>query len=137
MIAAVQTFNSAGLLFRAELFVVTAIIGWTYLAHAWFKREGIAFKYKEKTKQGADKYWELGKCITHARCPFSSSSKNNLKFLIEIRNEVEHRLTNQIDDAVGAELQSCCINFNQTIKELFGDQYGLDKHLNIALQFRG
>ena len=40
MIAAVHTFNSAGLTFRAELFIVTAIIAWTYLLHAWLKREG-------------------------------------------------------------------------------------------------
>ena len=36
MIAAVQTFNGAGINFRAELFIVTAIIAWTYLLHAWF-----------------------------------------------------------------------------------------------------
>ena len=34
MIAAVHTFNSAGLTFRAELFIVTAIIAWTCLLHA-------------------------------------------------------------------------------------------------------
>lgn len=31
MIAAVHIFNGAGLTFRAELFIVTAIIAWTYL----------------------------------------------------------------------------------------------------------
>ena len=61
MIAAVQTFNSAGLTFRAELFIVTAIIAWTYLLHAWFKREGIDYRYPGTftTKEGADKYWDL------------------------------------------------------------------------------
>lgn len=34
MIAAVHTFNGAGLTFRAELFIATAMIGWTYLLHA-------------------------------------------------------------------------------------------------------
>ena len=56
MIAAVHTFNGAGLTFRAELFIVTAIIAWTYLLHAWFKREGIKSLYIQKTKQGANKY---------------------------------------------------------------------------------
>jgi len=61
MIAAVQTFNSAGLTFRAELFIVTAIIAWTYLLHARFKREGIDYRSPgQKTKEGADKFWELG-----------------------------------------------------------------------------
>nr|WP_249157379.1 DUF3644 domain-containing protein [Bradyrhizobium diazoefficiens] len=38
MIAAVHTFNSAGLHFRAELFIVTSIIAWTYLLHAYYRR---------------------------------------------------------------------------------------------------
>jgi hypothetical protein len=64
MIAAVQIFNSAGLVFRTELFIVTAIIGWTYLLHAWFGREGIDYRYSErKTKEGAVTYWDLSRCL--------------------------------------------------------------------------
>ena len=47
MIAAVHTFNSAGLYFRAELFIVTSVIAWTYLLHAFYKREGIDYRYKK------------------------------------------------------------------------------------------
>jgi len=62
MIAAVHTFNSAGLHFRAELFIVTAVIAWTYLMHAFYKQKGIDYRYKkagvvQKTPTGADKYW--------------------------------------------------------------------------------
>lgn len=135
MIAAVHIFNSAGLTFRAELFIVTAIIAWTYLLHAWFKREGIDFRYRQKTAQGVDKYWELGKCLRHARCPVSTGAKKNLEFLLGLRHEIEHRSTNRIDDSIGAMLQSCCINFNSGIKEFFGPKYGLEKRLPIALQF--
>ena len=58
MIAAVHIFNSAGLHFRAELFIVTSIIAWTYLLHAYYKREGIDYRYKQndvvvKTPEGA------------------------------------------------------------------------------------
>lgn len=69
MISAVHTFNSAGLTFRAELFIVTTVIAWTYLMHAWFKREGIDYRHTKnvngekvtvKTPNGAEKYWELG-----------------------------------------------------------------------------
>lgn len=68
MIAAVHTFNGAGLNFRSELFIVTTIIAWTYLMHAWFKREGIEYRYikdgeVQKTPNGADKYLELGACL--------------------------------------------------------------------------
>lgn len=136
MIAAVQTFNSAGLTFRSELFIVTAIIAWTYLLHAWFRREGVDCRYPgQKTKEGADKYWELGHCLKQGKCPAKRGVAKNLEFLIEIRHEIEHRSTNRIDDALGAKLQSCALNFNNLLKTEFGAQYGLEKRLPLALQF--
>jgi len=144
MIAAVHTFNGAGLTFRAELFIVTAIIAWTYLLHAWFKREGIDYRHMTtengqrvvaKTPSGADKYWELGQCLKHARCPVSQGAKDNLGFLLELRHEIEHRSTSRIDEAISAKLQACCINFNDAIKAWFGAQFALESRLPIALQF--
>lgn len=144
MISAVHTFNSAGLTFRAELFIVTAVIAWTYLLHAWFKREGIDYRHTKnvngekvavKTPSGAEKYWELGQCLKHARAPIEQGAKDNLNLLLEIRHEIEHRSTSRIDDALSAKLQACCINFNDAIKSMFGAQYALERRLPIALQF--
>lgn len=140
MIAAVHTFNSAGLYFRAEIFIVTSIIAWTYLLHAYYKREGIDYRYKkggavEKTPSGAEKYWELNQCLAHGNCPLKKGEINNLKFLIEIRHEIEHRSTSRIDNTLSAKLQACCINFNDAIKALFGKEFALEKRLPIALQF--
>jgi hypothetical protein len=145
MIAAVHTFNGAGLHFRAELFIVTSIIAWTYLLHAFFRREGIDHRYYKNqddgsravdtTKNGAEKYWELGHCLKHDKCPLEKGVRQNLEFLLELRHEIEHRSTNRIDDAVSAKLQACCINFNEVIKATFGQQYGLERRLPIALQF--
>jgi len=141
MIAAVHMFNGAGLTFRAELFIVTCVIAWTYLLHAWFKREGIDYRYKKpdgtvmKTKQGADRYWELGHCLDHNKCPMKGIVVKNLEFIIDLRHEIEHRSTSRIDDRVGAQLQACCINFNDAITSLFGARYGLEQRLPIALQF--
>jgi hypothetical protein len=140
MIAAVHVFNSVGLTFRAELFIVTSIIAWTYLLHAWYRREGIDYRYYEAgtvklTNQGAERYWELGKCLRHEKCPIPRGAIRNMEFLLELRHEIEHRSTNRIDDAVSAKLQACCLNFNDALKQLFGAQYGLEKRLPIALQF--
>ncbi|WP_432816578.1 DUF3644 domain-containing protein [Sulfitobacter sp. JB4-11] len=140
MIAAVHTFNSAGLFFRAELFIVTSVIAWTYLMHAYYKREGVDYRYKkagvvQKTKHGADKYWELGQCLAHGGCPVEKGVIDNLNFLTEIRHEIEHQSTDRIDDALSAKLQACCINFNDAIKTLFGKEFALEKRLPIALQF--
>lgn len=141
MVAAVHLFNGAGLTFRAELFIVTAIIAWTYLLHAWFRREGIDYRHRDaggavvQTRQGEDKYWELGHCLRHARRPVSPGAALNLEFLLELRHEIEHRSTNRIDDQVSAKLQACCLNFNDAIKSWFGNRYGLEHRLPIALQF--
>ncbi|RCK31466.1 hypothetical protein TH9_16290 [Thalassospira xiamenensis] len=141
MIAAVHIFNSAGLTFRSELFIVTAVISWTYLMHAWFKKEGIDYRYKvnggavKKTQNGEDCYWELGKCLRHQRTPLEPAVIKNLEFLIKIRHEIEHRATQQIDNLISAKLQACCLNFNEAIKRLFGARYSLEERLPIALQF--
>ena len=140
MIAAVHTFNSAGLYFRSELFIVTSIIAWTYLLHAYYKREGIDYRYKnggavQLTPSGAEKYWDLAQCLVYGGCPLEEGVINNLKFLSQIRHEIEHRSTSRIDDALSAKLQACCINFNDAIKRLFGKEFALEKRLPIALQF--
>ncbi len=144
MIAAVHTFNGAGLYFRAELFIVTAIIAWTYLHHAYFRRLRIDYRHYRNadgekqvatTESGAERYWELGTCLKHEKCPLTKGMKDNLNFLIELRHEIEHRSTSRIDDAVSTQLQACCINFNEVIKAQFGPQYGLERRLPIALQF--
>ena len=140
MIAAVQTFNGGGLHFRAELFIVTAIIAWTYLLHAFFRREGVDYRHVSGgqvalTEHGAEKFWELGKCLRSNRCPLPQPVKDNLNFLLELRHEIEHRSTNRIDDAVSAKLQACALNFNEAIKTNFGPQFGLERRLPIALQF--
>lgn len=141
MIAAVHTFNSAGLTFRAELFIVTAMIAWTYLLHAWFKRKGTDYRYKEgdgaikKTKAGENCYWELGKCLRHNHSPVPTGARNNIEFLLELRHEIEHRSTTRIDDNLGRLFQACCINFNDLLKKEFGTHFGLERRLPIALQF--
>lgn len=136
MIAAVHIFNSAGLTFRTELFIVTAMIAWTYLLHAWFKREGIDYRYTDfKTKGGADRYWDLRKCLNHTKSPVPRGTKDNLTVLIDVRDEIVHRSTGHLEDSLGAKLQACCIGFNDLLNAEFGAQHGLEKRLPLALQF--
>lgn len=144
MIAAVHVFNSSGITFRAELFIVSSIIAWTYLLHAWYKREGIDYRYTRnekgkrvvvRTPTGATKYWELQQCLNHAKCPIELGAKSNLEFLLEIRHEIEHRSTDRIDEALSAKLQACCLNFNATLKTEFGSHFSLEGRIPIALQF--
>ena len=144
MLQAVQGFNNPRAYFKSEVFIVTGVIAWTYLMHAHFKRLGVDFRYRDrrtgeflKTRHGADKHWELEQCLGDANCPLDAATKANLKFLIEIRHEIEHQMTRRIDDLINAKLQACCLNFNAALRSMFGAEYGLDRELGVALQFAG
>ena len=142
-LAAIQIFNNPLITFKSESFIVLMNIAWTYLLHAYYRDQGIEYRYYDqktkrkiyhKTKCGAHKHWELERCLNCDDCPFDEATKDNLRFLIGIRHEIEHRMTNKIDDFISAKFQACCINYNKALKELFGTSSGIDKTIPIALQ---
>lgn len=144
-LAAVQVFNNPLITFKSEMFIVNMHIAWTYLLHAYYRSQRIEYRYFQelpsgrkkfdKTKNGAYKYWELERCLNDDNSPIDKDAANNLKFLIGLRHEIEHQMTSRIDDALSARFQACCLNFNDYIKRLFGDELGIDKHLSFSLQF--
>lgn len=89
----------------------------------------------DRTKSGAFKYWELERCLNERRCPLDKDTVNNLRFLIEIRHEIEHQMTTRIDSSLSAKFQACCLNYNEYVKTFFGEKLGIDKHLAFSLQF--
>lgn len=143
-LAAVQVFNNPAITFKSEIYVVLMVIAWTYLLHAYFRRQGTEYRYFktvgnrkrfDKTAKGAYKYWELERCLNSEQSPVDKDSANNLRFLIGLRHEIEHQMTNRLDECFSARFQACCLNYNEKIKELFGDDFGIDKHLSFSLQF--
>jgi hypothetical protein len=144
MLCAVQIFNNPNILFKSESFIVLSVISWTYLMHAYYRGMNIDYRYYamngkkknfDKTKRGAYKYWELERCLDDDACPVDNVTKDNLKFLIGLRHEIEHQMTSRIDDYLSARFQACCLNFNHYIKDFFGLEMGIDKHLSFSLQF--
>jgi len=143
-LAAVQIFNNPQILFKSEIFIVAICIAWTYLLHAYYRRNKCEYRYFklvgtrrvfDKTKQGAYKHWELERCLNDSNSPIDKDTANNLRFLIGLRHEIEHQMTTRIDNYLSARFQACCLNFNDYIKKLFGDEKGIDKHLSFSLQF--
>lgn len=120
------------------------VIAWTYLLHAYYREQGIDYRYfrqigqrkkYDKTKKGAFKHWELERCLNDKNCPVDQNAQRNLRFLIGLRHEIEHQMTNNIDEFLSAKLHACCINYNEYIKQLFGGGYGVDNELALSLQF--
>jgi len=144
MLSAVQIFNNPNIQFKSENFIVLSNISWMYLLHAYYRDMGIEYRYYQmtgtrkrfdKTKRGAYKFWELEHCLNTKESPIDNVTSANLRFLIGLRHEIEHQMTTKIDDYLSARFQSCCLNYNLYIKRFFGEQYAIDKHLSISLQF--
>lgn len=144
MLSAVQIFNNPTILFKSESFIVLSNIAWTYLLHAYYRENKVDYRYYQlngqrkkydKTKRGAYKWWELERCLNEETCPLTKPEIANLRFLIGLRHEIEHQMTNKIDDYLSARFQACCLNFNDCIKAQFGSEFGIDRHLSFSLQF--
>jgi len=58
-----------------------------------------------------------------------------VKYTIGLRHEIEHQMTTRIDNYLSARFQACCLNYNDSIKTLFDEKLGIDKHLSFSLQF--
>jgi hypothetical protein len=144
MMSAVQIYNNPQITFKSESFISLAIISWTYLLHCYYSNNNIDYRYfhnngkkkiYDRTKHGAYKHWELERCLDSKKSPIDIETTKNLKFLIGLRHEIEHQMTKKIDKSISAKLQACSINYNYFIKELFGEEFGVDKQLGLAIQF--
>jgi hypothetical protein len=137
-LAAVQIFNNPNVTFKSETYVMLMIIAWTYLLHAYYRGQRIDYRYftqgqqrkrYDRTKHGAYKRWELERCLNDSACPLDRQVVQNLKFLIGLQ------MTTRIDDLLSARFQACCINYHEAILSLFGERYGIARHLAVSLQF--
>jgi hypothetical protein len=146
MLTAVQIFNNPQVEFKSELFIVTTVIAWTYLLHAYYRKKGVEYRQFTpsgrrrrflRTRFGAVRHWSLEECLSCSECPLEEPAKNNLRFLIGLRHEIEHQMTTRIDDQVSAKFQAAALNFNSRIKTLFGDNYSLDAEQAFSIQFAG
>lgn len=143
-LAAVKIYNDPLIQFKSESFTVLMIIGWTYLLHSYCRVKKIEYRYHEekngrkkfdKTKRGSYKYWELERCLNDKSCPLHNDAKNNLRFLIGLRHEIEHQMTLNLDDYISGRYQACILNFNKYLVSLFGKEQSLEKYLSYSLQF--
>lgn len=144
MLAAVQSYNNPQITFKSENFIVLAIISWTYLLHCYYANQGIDYRYfhykgkkkiYDKTTYGAYKHWELERCLNDKKSPLDIETTKNLKFLIGLRHEIEHQMTQNIDDTISAKIQACSINYNYYLKDFFGTEYGIDNQLGILRKY--
>jgi hypothetical protein len=144
-LSAIKIFNDPLINFKTETFIVLMVIAWTYLLHAYYRSKDIEYRYYtvgnngrkifDRTKHRAYKYWELERCLNDKDCPIDSDTANNLRFLIGLRHEIEHQMTQSLDNFLSGRYQACAINYNEYARKLFGEKYGIDQHLAYSIQF--
>lgn len=143
-LSAVQIYNNPLTGFKTESFIVLSVIAWTYLLHAYYRANKIEYRYftVRKTRKrfvknpdGGVKYWDLKECISQETSPLDRDTKNNLLFLIGLRNQIEHKKATGLDSYLSARYQACALNYNYYLKKLFGEKYSLDNNLALSLQF--
>lgn len=146
MLTAVQIYNNPQIEFKSELYITTAVIAWTYLLHSFYRKKGIEYRqFRQAGKRrhfltttfGAKRHWGLQECLGSTECPLDNIVKKNLSFLLGIRHEIEHQMTTRIDDQLSAKFQAAALNFNATIKKLFGERFSLDSEQAFSIQFSG
>ena len=141
---AVQTYNNPLATFKSETFIVLMTIAWTYLLHAYFRRNDVEYRHCQlvkgrrrfdRTKSGAYKYWELERCLNDGACPLDSATKQNLRFLIGLRHEIEHHQSAGADKRFAPYYLACVLNYEGYLRRLFGERYSIGKFAEFTLQF--
>lgn len=144
MLSAVQIYNNPIIQFKSETFIILAVVSWTYLLHAYYRGIKEEYRYFEKkgkrkvikkTKFGADRHWDLRNCLECSKSPVDRITKDNLYFLIGLRDEIEHHMSTKVDATLWERFQACCINYNKYLESLFGMKKGVEDFQPISLQF--
>jgi hypothetical protein len=130
----VGNYNDPKIKFKTYSYIVNIIIAWTSLLHAIFEKQGIDYFYKSEKTKGEKLAWDLSKCITEYWRGNNNPIRDNLRFLIGLRNEIEHRYLPVLDIMVEDRCQSCLTNFENLLVDTFGEQHSLNLNLAISLQ---
>jgi len=145
-LAAVAAYNNPTVEFRSGTYIVLIIIAWTSLFHAIYYRnrvkpwrvlsgEGKGTRYD---RIGSDyKHWELNECLRRYFAGEWNAVRENLRFLIGLRDRIEHRAMPELDHVVFGECQAALLNFEALLVSEFGEEMALNTSLAFSLQFSG
>lgn len=135
---AVDIYNRPQTKFRTDGYIVMMIIAWTSLLHSIFEENGVDYFYRDANDNyiiidGDKKTWELSECIKNTDL-IEQPVKDNLRFMIGLRNKIEHRFIPELDIDVCGECQAMLLNYEELLVEKYGIGYSLQANIAIPLQ---
>jgi hypothetical protein len=121
-------------------------IAWTAYFHALFFSQDVKPWYRTKGSgkgrgvryqrvDGEPKHWELAECMRQHFGPNYPPERQNLEFLLGLRNKIEHRHLPQLDPQLYGECQAALLNLEAALTGQFGASNALAEQLAVALQF--
>lgn len=139
--SAVSIFNNNTIQARSQICIILMVVAWTYLLHARFRALNIQPIHHDADGapliiDGKPKHWELMHCISKPEAGLAKGEVNNLRFLALIRNEIEHRSTEDINDQVQSKLQATVLNFVRFAREKFGRKFDISRDFSFAIQLQ-
>jgi hypothetical protein len=137
---AVDIYNKPATKFRSFGFIVLMNIAWTSLFHAIFERRGIKYFYRKDNSNryiytdGQKRAWHLNDCMKEYFKDRNPPVRENLRFFISLRNQIEHRFLPALDLKIIGECQALLLNYEKILTQKFGEDYSLGESLAIPLQ---
>lgn len=141
--AAVEAYNRPGRRFRTAQYIVLITMAWTAAFHALFHLRRRRPWYSAGTGKGTryikvdgePKHWELEQCLKQFHGDRNPPERQNLRFLLGLRNKIEHRHLPELDPALYGECQAALMNLEEFIVTEFGPRWSLAEDLATSLQF--
>ena len=142
-LSALRVWNDPTYSFRTGAFSLLFVTAWNNLALAMAMRKGIEWRELNNTGMPI-MIDEMAKPLSTSdltKLVFSSDKdkgvKANIDFWIKLRNSVAHRYIPELDIQVIPEAQAGLLNFETTISDQFGKEYGLAEKLSVPLHLSG
>lgn len=137
---AVEIYNKPAVSFRTGGYLSLIVIAWISVFHAIFFQRKVKPYFRKKGSRfyervGDDyKHWDLKECLSQYYKGTSCPERENLEFIRQLRDKVEHRAMTDIDPEVFGECQACILNFEDLIVREFGEKYSINPYLTFPLR---
>lgn len=137
---AIENYNKPAIAFRSYSYIILMCIAWLAFFHAYFEKKGTKYFYRKKDSKryvyvdGEKKSWDLNRCVKEYFNEESNPARDNLKFFIGLRNQIEHSYLPALDLSICGECQALLLNYEKYLIREFGQQFSLSESLVIPLQ---
>ncbi|MFA6302794.1 MAG: DUF3644 domain-containing protein [Legionella sp.] len=135
---AISVYNNPYSEFRTYGYIINIIIAWTAMFHAIFQRNKMEYFYQNSDKSyqyldGDKRAWDISQCIDKYWL-HDNHVKSNIKFLIGLRNKIEHRNSPIVDLKIAGHFQACANNFEEILSSEFGSENVINRSISLAIQ---